>query len=85
MCLPLEKSMLMKLRALQLTHAAEFGPMMASHWLQMWVAANKWALQGLPVMSQHWLYDKDQHRAIDGSHTSFIGSALAADEDRFRA
>ena len=58
---------------------------MASVWLELWVAAHNGTLYGLPAVSQHWLYVKDQQRAIDGSHGSFIGSALAADEDSFQA
>ena len=58
---------------------------MASLWLELWPAANKGTFHGLPVISQHWLYVMDQQRAIDGSHASFIGSALAADEDSYLA
>ena len=58
---------------------------MASVRLRLWVAANKRAHHGLPVITQPWLSVKDQQRAIDGSHASFIGSTLVADKDSFHA
>ena len=85
MCRPLEETLMMQSRAIQLTREAKLGPTRASERLQLWAAANEGAIHGLPVISQYWLYVKDQHRTIDGSHASFIGSALAVGKYRFQA